>query len=187
MKVALVVALALGAAWVTPACAQQQLLAAQSEITFTSRQMGVPVDGRFTTFDAQVSFDPKKPQAGRIALRIDMASASIGDAETMAELAKPGWFDSRRVPQATFESTRISTAGPGRFDVAGTLAIKGHARDVVVPVTLTQAAGRSTASGSFVVKRLDFRIGDGDWADTSLVANDVQVKFRLVLTGLGAP
>ncbi len=61
---------------------------------------------------------------------------------------------------------------------------QGNARDVVVPVSLTQAAGTTTATGSFVIKRLDFKIGDGDWADTSMVANDVQVKFKLTLTGV---
>jgi len=48
-----------------------------------------------------------------------------------------------------------------------------------------QAAGNTTASGTFAIKRLDFRIGDGDWKDTSLVADAVQVRFKLVLTGVG--
>jgi len=55
---------------------------------------------------------------------------------------------------------------------------------VVVPVTLTQQAGETVAVGSFVIKRLDFRIGEGDWSDVSVVANDVQVRLRLVLTGV---
>ena len=46
--------------------------------------------------------------------------------------------------------------------------------------------GTTTASGSFVLKRLAFRIGDGDWKDTSMVADDVQVRFKLALTGVGA-
>jgi polyisoprenoid-binding protein YceI len=39
--------------------AQQKLLP-QSEISFVSKQMGVPVEGKFTKFDAQLAFDPKK-------------------------------------------------------------------------------------------------------------------------------
>ena len=179
--------LGLMAAFAAPAHAEQALVAAQSEISFTSRQMGVSVDGTFKTFSAQIQFDPKQPETSRIALTIDLSSAVIGDAETTAELAKPTWFDSQRVPQATFQSSRVKADGPGRFDVTGQLVIKGHQREVRVPVTLTQAAGRSTAVGRFVIKRLDFRIGDGEWADTSMLANDVQVKFKLVLIGVGAP
>lgn len=181
-----VVAFATLSAFACPACAQQKLLPAQSEIAFTSKQMGVPVSGTFKKFDAQVAFDPKKPEAGSIAFSIDLASAQIGDAETLAELAKPAWFDSKRVPQATFQSTGAKAAGPGRFEIAGKLSIKGQVREVLVPVALTQAAGTTVATGAFVLKRLEFKVGDGDWADTSMVANDVQVKFKLALTGVGA-
>jgi polyisoprenoid-binding protein YceI len=167
-----------------PASAQQ-FVPAQSEIAFTSRQMGVPVDGRFRKFDAQVVFDPKQPEAARIGLTIDLASVAIGVAETEAEIARPDWFDTRKFPQATFQSGAVRPAGAGRYEIAGRLTIKGASQDVVVPVTLAQNGAATTASGSFVVRRLDFRIGDGDWKDTSMVANDVQVRFRLVLTGLG--
>ncbi|OYU92416.1 MAG: polyisoprenoid-binding protein, partial [Burkholderiales bacterium PBB5] len=42
----------------------------------------------------------------------------------------------------------------------------------------------STATGSFALKRLAFKIGEGEWADTSMVADDVTVKFKLALTGM---
>jgi polyisoprenoid-binding protein YceI len=181
----IVTSFALAAAVVAaPACAQQ-LVPAGSEIAFTSKQMGVPVDGRFRKFDAQVAFDPKKPETARIGFTIDLASVTLGAAETEAEVAKADWFDTGKFPQATFRSTIVKAAGAGKYEVAGRLTIKGASQDVVVPVTLAQSGANTTASGAFVVKRLDFRIGDGDWRDTSMVANDVQVRFRLALTGVG--
>ena len=44
----------------------------------------------------------------------------------------------------------------------------------------------TVATGAFLLKRLDFQLGDGDWKDTSVVANEVQVKFKLTLAGVGA-
>ena len=171
----------------TPASAEQKLVPAQSEIAFSSKQMGVPVDGRFGRFDAQIAFDPKRPEAANIAFTVDLASAAIGTAEVEAELAKPDWFSTKLFPKATFQSTATRATGAGRFEVTGKLAIKGAARDVVVPVLLAQAGGVTTATGSFVIKRLDYRIGDGDWKDTSMVADPVQVRFKLVLNGVAAP
>lgn len=168
------------------ASAQTDLVPAQSEITFTSRQMGVPVDGRFKRFGAQVAFDPKHPETAKIALTIDLASVALGAAEVEEEIAKPDWFNTKKFPQATFTSSSVKATGPGTFDVAGKLAIKQAMRDVVVPVTLTQKTSVTTASGMFTIKRLDFKIGDGDWSDTSMVADPVVVKFKLVLTGIGA-
>jgi polyisoprenoid-binding protein YceI len=118
-SLAITLAIASLAAAPLPALADQKLLPAQSEISFTSKQMGVPVDGRFRKFDAQVAFEPKKPEAAKISFTVDLA----GD--------------------------------------------------------------QTTASGSFALKRLDFRIGDGDWKDTSMVADAVLVKFKLVLSGVG--
>lgn len=168
-----------------PAFAQQKLVPAQSEISFVSKQMGVPVEGRFKKFDAQVTFDPAKPEASKMAFTIDVASASFGSPETDAELPKAAWFSTAKFPQATFQSSSVKGAGPGKIEVTGKLTIKGNVRDVVVPVVLTQAGPTTTATGTFVLKRLAFKIGEGEWTDTSMVADDVQVKFKLALTGVG--
>lgn len=169
-----------------PALAQQKVDVAKSEITFVARQMGVPVEGRFRKFDAQVAFDPKKPEAGKVAFTVDLGSATMGNAEADAELPKPTWFNTARFPQASFQAVSIKKgAGAGKFDIAGKLTIKGSSRDVLVPVTLTQAGAATTASGSFAIKRLEFKIGDGDWADTSMVADEVQIRFKLALGGVG--
>ena len=162
-----------------------KLLPAQSEIAFVSKQMGVPVEGVFKKFDAQISLDPKKPEAGQVAFTIDTGSASLGIPQTDAELPKPEWFNTPKFPQATFQSSAVKGLGGGRFEVSGKLSIKGNVRDVLVPVSVVQSAGTSVASGAFTIKRLEFRIGEGDWGDTSIVANDVQVRFKLTLTGLG--
>ena len=161
------------------------LVPAQSEIGFVSTQMGVPVDGHFGKFEAQIALDPKHPETGRVAIDIATASATLGVPETDAELPKANWFGSAQFPQASFRSSAIKSLGSGRFEVAGTLTVKGSAQPLVVPVQLTQSAGTSIARGSFTIKRLAFKIGEAEWTDTSLVANDVLVRFKLTLTGLG--
>lgn len=172
---------AAGAEPATPA----KLLPAPSQIVFVTKQMGVPVEGAFKKFDAQVAFDPRQPEGGSVALQIEVASASLGLPQSDAELPKPAWFDSQHFPKADFRSSSIKALGGGRFEVTGRLTIKGSTREVLVPVEITQSYGQSTASGSMTIQRLAFKIGEGEWTDTSMVADDVQVRFKLVLTGLG--
>ena len=148
--------------------------------------MGVPVEGRFKKFDAQLDFDPKKPDAAKIGFTVDLGSVSMGAAESEAEVIKPEWFDTAKFPQARFESTAVKALGGGKYEVAGKLTIKGSAHDVVVPVSLSQASGTTTATGSFTLKRLEYKIGDGEWSDTTMVANDVQVRLKLAMTGVGS-
>lgn len=171
--------------WAWSAQAEQALLPAQSEITFSAKQLGVPMAGRFKRFTVQSTLDPKRVASSKVAIQIDLGSVSVNP-ESDAELIKPEWFGVGQFPQARFQSSSIKALGAGRFDIAGQLTIKGLAREVVVPVQLSQAQGVSTATGSFVIKRLDFKVGDGDWADPSVVANEVQVKFKLVLQGMPA-
>jgi len=164
--------------------AQQQIVPAQSEIVFTSRQMGVPVEGRFRSFSAQVAFDPAKLATSKIAFSVDTGSADISR-EANAELPKAVWFNVAQFPKATFTSSSIKRLDATRYEVVGKLAIKGVSSDVVVPVTLAQSGATTTATGSFPIKRLSFRIGEKEWADTSMVADEVQVKFKIALTGVG--
>ena len=89
------------------AFADQKVIAAQSDIGFVSKQMGVPVEGHFRKFDAQVAFDPAKPEASKISFAIDTASATVGSKESDSELVKPDWFSVVKFPQASFQSTAV--------------------------------------------------------------------------------
>ena len=162
-----------------------RLVADKSQIAFVSKQMGVPVEGTFKKFDAQVAFDPRKPEGGTVALQIDTASASLGVPMSDAELPKGPWFDAAHFPQAVFQSSAIKALGDGRFEMAGKLTIKNISRQVTVPVTIAPVGSHAVATGSFTIQRLDYKVGDGEWTDTSVVGNDVQVRFKFTLAGFG--
>ena len=166
-----------------PAAAQQKLLPAQSDIAFEIKQMGVPVQGHFKKFDAQINFDAAKLATSKVAFTVDIASATLGSPEMDFELPKATWFNAAQFPQARFTSSGFKALGGGKYEVAGKLAIKGQTRDVTVPLAMTQSGAVTTATGMLPIKRLAFKIGDGEWADTSMVADDVQVKFKLVMSG----
>lgn len=187
MSLALTFTAALLGAVAQPAFAQTRpamLQNAGSEIGFTTRQMGVPVEGKFTKFSAQITLDPKKPETGNVAFTIDTGSARFGTAELDAEVPKPIWLNVVKYPQASFQSSSIKATGAGKFEVAGKLTIKGTPSDITVPVQVVQAGGNSTASGNFSIKRLAFRVGEGEWTDTSILADDIQIRFKLSLTGM---
>lgn len=173
------------ALWGSAALAAQALVPAQSAVNFTAKQMGVPLQGHFKKFDAQVSFDTAKPEASKIHFTVETGSATMGSKETDSNLLGADWFNIAKFPKATFDSTAVKALGGGKYQVDGTLTIKGNAQKVSVPVVLTQSGATTTAAGTLPLKRLSFKIGDGDWADTSMVADEVTVHFKLALTGVG--
>ena len=84
--------------------------------------------------------------------------------------------------KATFDVDLASIdtgATEGDQEVAGQLSIKGKTQDVVVPATFTAQGNAGVFDGSFTIRRADFTIGEGAWAKFDIVANDVQIKFRI--------
>ena len=75
--------------------------------------------------------------------------------------------------------------GGGKFEVAGKLALKGVTQALKFPVTLSTNGTTTLASGTVPIQRTTFHIGDGEWSDTSLVADEVQIKFKFALSGVG--
>jgi polyisoprenoid-binding protein YceI len=169
------------------ASAAQKIVPGQSEVAFVSKQMGVPVQGKFERYDGQVNVDPAKPEGGQVSFTVELGSAAIGTPETLAELKKPEWFDVVKFPTATFQSSSIKSLGSGKLDVTGKLTIKGITHEIHLPITLAQQGDTLKVNGEFTIKRLDYKIGAGEWGDTSLVANEVLVKPRLTIQGAATP
>jgi polyisoprenoid-binding protein YceI len=164
-----------------PASAQQKIIPEKSSIRFVTKQMNVPVEGRFKRFDATVAFDPAKPEATKADFSVELGSIDLGSEEGETEAKRKGWLNIEAFPQARFVASSVKSLGGGKFEASGALTIKGISQNIVAPFTLTDAGGVRTVEGQFTLKRLQYKIGEGPWADTDTVADDVVVRFRFAL------
>ena len=153
----------------------------QSRLQFSFVQAGAKTTGAFRDFSATLTCADGNNQC---ALSVTVAAISIDtkDPDRDTLLRGPLLFDVKRFPSARFVSSRV-----GPQAVAGTLTLRDRARSLRIPVTLRFAseAGRSVAyiAGQFALNRLDFGIGQGEWASTEWVANGVTISFEFRLTG----
>lgn len=170
----------------TPVLAQQKLVTERSEIRFVAKQMNVPTEGRFKKFGGEIQFDLAKPEAARAQLEVELGSIDLGSAEGEIEVRRKPWFNVDIFPKATFSGAVAKPLGGGRFEMPGKLGIKGISRDLVLAFTVRQEGGNLVAEGTYPLKRLEFKIGEGPWEDTDTVANEVPVRFRIVLSGAPA-
>lgn len=155
--------------------------AQHSNLSFTSKQMGVPVEGSFKKFTMQIAINPARPETGSARIDIDLASIDAGSTDANEEVAGKAWFDSKHYPNASFVSSGINSLGNGRFEVTGKMTIKGKTLDIKAPFTLKQQASALIIDGLFPLKRLDYGIGSGIWADTSVVNDEVQIRFHFTV------
>ena len=156
------------------------LLPERSKVAFTYTQMGVSMEGSFKLFEAQIAFDPSKPQVARATLGVELVSIDTGLDEANSEAAGKDWFDVKRHPRATFEASKVEALGGAKYAVTGTFTLKGHTKEITVPVTYRQEEGLGLFEGTLPLLRNDYGIGAGPWAPVDVVANEVAVTFSLV-------
>ena len=153
---------------------------AHSSVKASFKQMNVPIESPFKKFVATIDYSDKTPDAAKASVEIDVASLDVGDAEMNKEVAKKEWFHAAQFPTASFVSTSIKADGAGKLTVAGKLTIKGKSSDVRFPLTVKQESGKQVFDGQLPIKRLAFNIGEGEWKDTSMVADEVLIKFHVI-------
>lgn len=153
---------------------------AKSSVTAQFKQMNVPVEGKFNRFNALIDYDGAKPASSKASIEIDIASFDLGDADFNKEAQKKEWFNGTQFPKATFVSSALKPSANGWLDVTGKLSIKGKTIDVNFPLAVKKEGNTQVFEGALPIKRLAFNIGEGEWKDTSMVADEVVIKFRVV-------
>ena len=152
----------------------------KSTLAFAYKQMGVPMEGNFGKFSVRINFDPARVNAAQAQIEVDLASIDTGSNEANDEVAGKQWFNTKMFPSAQFVSTGVKALGGNRYEVLGKLTLKGKALDVAAPFTFRQEGAAGVFDGAFILKRLDYAIGEGAWTDVSAVANEIQIKFHVV-------
>ena len=163
-----------------------QVEAAASRIAFQPTWEGAPFEGTIPRFEASIDFDPATPERGRFEVTFDMTSADTGDEDMNEGMRMPEWFDTGRFPKARYATESITAAGDSRYLARGKLTLKGVTRPVELPFTWSEKGGKARLRGETTLRRLDFNIGEGDWADDESIGSEVRVLVDLRLDGDGS-
>jgi polyisoprenoid-binding protein YceI len=158
-----------------------------SAIRFEAYQQGAPVQGSFERFTAEIVFDPDDLAASRIEVEIDTASISTGHKDRDTALRSPPLFDVERWPTARFASARVEHLGGDAYQARGALTIRDVRKDVVLPFTLRITDHpdnpdllQAAAAGELTISRLEFGVGQGEWASTATVGEQVVIAIAIV-------
>jgi polyisoprenoid-binding protein YceI len=177
-----------GAALPAAAATGYTLDASKSTLGFTGTQSGGAFDTTFKSFKATVVFSPDDLAGSSFDVVVDMKSMSSGDSDRDEGMQAPEIFDVAKYPTSHFVAKSFTRKGEGQYEASGKLTIRDVTRDVRLPFTFkTQPEGGKTVAtlkGEMPIKRLDYGVGKGEWADTTDIANEATVKYSLRLTGV---
>jgi polyisoprenoid-binding protein YceI len=154
---------------------------AQSRLEFIATFEKNAAPGVFKAFDTRLRFEPDKPEAGKLDVIVNVASADMKSGDVNRAIRGPEWFDFARFPQAEFHAEDIRRVAPGRYLARGALTLKGVKKELEVPFTWEESGDAATMAGELSVARLPFGIGTGEWANGNTIGLDVRVKFSVRL------
>lgn len=169
-------ALAMAAA---PALAADYVQIKGSTLGFSGNYQGEAFNGRFPGFATVFSFDPAKLATSRLTVVIPLVNATAGNPDYDSELRGSAFFDSKKFPQARYTATKFRSLGGSRYAADGALSLRGVSKPVTLTFTWT-AGTQPVLAGTAVVKRLDFGVGNGEWADTSVIPNEIRVDTKVL-------
>jgi polyisoprenoid-binding protein YceI len=159
-----------------------KVVAGKSWLGFKGAAAGTAFDGRFSHWQAQISFDPDKPEAGHVAVTVDMASAVTSDKERDEALPQGAWFDAKSFPHATFAAQSFRAKAGHDYDAIGTLELRDVTKPVVMPVTIEVDGNTLHASGHLDIIRTDYGVGlttGAQWVALEVVVNFEVTAERL--------
>ena len=163
----------------TPAHAANYVQAPGSTLAFASKYDGEVFTGKFADFTTTLSFDPARLAASRLDVVIALAGTSTGNGDRDSTLAGGDFFNVARFAQARYSATKFRSLGGNQYAADGTLSLRGISKPVTLTFTWTPGA-QPVLAGRATVKRLEFGVGGGDWADTGTIPDDVAVSTKVV-------
>jgi len=149
-------------------------------LRFVATQAGARFSGHFGEFSVRLDFDPRDPANARLDVTIATRSADTADADRDEVLHGRDFFWVQRFPEAAYHAVGLQRDGKG-WIAAGSLSLRGVTQPVAVRFELKPKQGEFIMKGGATLRRLEFGVGQGDWASTTWVGNPVDVAFELKL------
>jgi len=167
-----------------------QILPDKSRVEWTVDYSGHELTGVFPEITGYLLFDSDRLPPSRGGFKIPTVNVISADKDAQDYLPTRDWLDSDEYPNATFETdvaNSFTHLEGNHYNVTGQLMIHGRHTKISLPFTLILKTDPQTWTPTVMavcdavinLKRLDYNVGIGDWADTSALSNDVRVHVHI--------
>ena len=154
------------------------------------------INGSANGVSGSVSFDPANPGATTGKIVVDAATLTVPNPMMKEHLHGGMWMDVAKHKEISFEAKALknvkTTGDKTTADASGTLTIKGVAKEVTIPITLTYLKGKlgqrvPKMEGDLLVIRANFTVKRSDYGiNPSAPADKVSDEIELTLSIAGA-
>lgn len=151
-----------------------------STLGFSGSFQGSAFNGSFSQWTAAISYEANNLATSHFDVTVDLASVSTGDKDRDGALPGKDFFAVAAYPNAHFVTTGFHRSG-NQVMADGKLTLHGATQPMSLKVDFKPQGKNATLDVSGTLKRLDFGVGGGDYADTSVIGPDVKITAHLQL------
>ena len=150
----------------------------KATITFELKNLGVKTGGTIGGIEANIAFDPSKPETGKIEATAEVNTINTGNDRRDNHLRQPDYFNVAAYPKLSMSSVGFKRKGGNNYVGQFNLTIKGKTKLIDVPFTYMVAGNTATFKGSYKIMRLDFGIG----GNSMTMSDDVTIFIEATTT-----
>lgn len=158
-----------------------------TSIYFSIHHIFATVRGKFDDFSGTLIFDPKDHMVSRCDMDVKTDSIDTGNQQRDNDLRSKRFFDTSDYPLMTFRTRKVRHIKANRYEISGSLTVKGVTKDVTIPFRFlgvkdnplkpkTWVAG---FEARFTIKRLAYHVGTGQFFKMGAIGNDVEVVVTM--------
>jgi polyisoprenoid-binding protein YceI len=152
----------------------------ESSVIFNYSYEGTPYQGEFKNVEATFEIDIANPGSCNFSVVIPIADVTADSVDVVDFLLDLELFDVDQFPTATFQATQCRLESMNSFVADGSLTIRNQTRPISFPfnldVEMHDGKPRFHLTSEVTIQRLEFGVGQGYWANTAAIPNDVVIQ-----------
>ena len=145
---------------------------AGSSITFTIKNLGTKVDGRFSDFIMEAKFNENDLSNSYFSGTVRIESIDTDIKARNKSLKGKKYFDAATYPEMSLTSIKLTKQSTDKYLFQGELTLKGKNNIIEFPISIEKTKDGIVVKGHFVINRQDFDVGKSSW----VMSDDVNVS-----------
>jgi polyisoprenoid-binding protein YceI len=146
--------------FVSPAAMPAHSPRVECKVEFRVVNAGLVVTGSLEAVEADIEFNEKDLNKSRVAAKASARSINTGIAIRDNHLKRRDYFHTEKFESIELTSQSFRKVGRNRFEGRFMLTIKDITRELTIPFVVIRERNASVFTGSFIINRLQFALGE---------------------------
>jgi polyisoprenoid-binding protein YceI len=158
----------------------------ESDVKFFVKA-SVAIDGKFTKWDATLTFPSTDVTSGVLDIKIYADSVDTGSGMKDDKLKGKDFFNAKDDPYITFHSDKVEQTGSNTFEIPGKFTIRGVSKPETLTLVVSgvKGSGQGEIKGTMAFDRKEFGMNSG--IPFIKIADRVEVTVNLQAKRVSGP